>query len=178
LKKGYELRCLILAGLFAAFAIVCVRLLPVYFLPPGTWLVRVDLQFLMFAMAGWIIGPGWALGAAMVSDVAGAMINPTGAGVFFPGYALTAGLSGLMYGLILHKRSGSFLRVCVAAAAHMLFVALPLNALWATMIMKDSYPEFWPALWLSLPWRAALVLPYSVLIFGMQKLLNRAVAKL
>ena len=176
MKKGIELRALVLAGLFAGLDVVCTRLLPAYFLPPGTWLVRVGLQFLIFALAGWTIGPGWAMGAAMASDVVGVLINPTGTGQFFPGYTLTAGLSALVYGLFLHKRRPSYMRAVLAAAAHMLAVALPLTSLWS--VTQGFYPTFWSSFWLALPWRAALVLPYSLLIFGAQKALNKAVGKL
>ena len=176
MKKGVELRALVLAGLFAGLDIVCTRLLPAYFLPPGTWLVRVGLQFLIFALAGWTAGPGWAMGAAMTSDVIGVLINPTGTGQFFPGYTLTAGLSALIYGLFLYKRRPSYLRAVLAAAAHMLIVALPLTSLWN--VTQGFYPTFWPSFWLALPWRAALVLPYSLLIFGVQRALNGAVRKL
>jgi ECF transporter S component (folate family) len=174
--KKHELRYLILAGLFAALDIVCTRLLPAYFLPPGAWLVRVGLQFLIFALAGWTIGPGWAMGMAMSSDVVGVLINPTGTGTFFPGFTLTAGLSGLMYGLILYKRKPSLLRAGSAAAAHMLLVALPLTSLWNDM--QGFYPGFWEPFWLALPWRAALVAPHTLLIYAAQKALQRPVARL
>ncbi|MCL1807941.1 MAG: folate family ECF transporter S component [Oscillospiraceae bacterium] len=174
--KKYELRYLILAGLFVALDIICTRFLPAYFLPPGTFLVRVGLQALIFALAGWTIGPGWAMGMGMASDVVGVLINPTGTGQFFPGYTLTAGLSGLMYGLILYKRKPHLLRVVLAAAAHMLLIALPLTSLW--FMMQGYYPSFWSSFWLALPYRAALILPYSLLIFGLQKVLANPVKKL
>jgi ECF transporter S component (folate family) len=176
MNKNFELRNLILAGLFSGIAIICARILPVYFLPPGTFLVRLDLQFLVFALAGWIIGPGWAMGAAMTADVIGVLINPTGTGQFFPGYTLTAGLSGLLYGLILHKRSPSYLRAVIAAAGHMLLIALPLTSLWFSM--QGFYEDFKLPFWAALPWRAALALPYSLLIYGTQKALDKAVNKL
>ena len=176
MKKRYELRALILAGLFAGLDIICTRLLPAYYLPPGTFLVRAGLQAVIFGLAGWILGPGWAMGAAMASDVIGVLINPTGTGQFFPGYTLTAGLSGLMYGLILYKRRLGLLRAVLSAAAHMLLIALPLTSLW--FLMQGYYPTFWSSFWLAFPWRAALVLPYSLLLFGLQKALDKAVGKL
>ncbi|MDR0293485.1 MAG: folate family ECF transporter S component [Oscillospiraceae bacterium] len=176
MKRSNELRSLILAALFAGLDIVCTRLLPAYYLPPGTFLVRVGLQFLVFALAGWTLGPGWAMGAAMVSDVVGVLINPTGTGQFFPGYTLTAGLSGLAYGLILHKRAPAFWRAVLSVAVHMLLIALPLTSLWFQM--QGTYPTFQASFRLALLWRAALVLPYALVLTALQKALNRPVGRL
>jgi ECF transporter S component (folate family) len=175
MKKSLDLRYLVLAGLFAALDIVCSRFLPVYFLPPGTFLIRTGLQFLVFALAGWTIGPGWAMGAAMTADVIGVLLNPTGTGQFFPGYTLTAGLSGLMYGLILHRRKTNFWRTGAAAAVHMLLIALPLTSLWFSM--QGFFPDFWTPFWLALPWRALLVIPHTLLIFAMQKALGKPLVR-
>jgi ECF transporter S component (folate family) len=174
-KKNIDLRFLVLAALFAALDIACTRLIPAFFLPPGTWLVRVGLQFLVFAIAGWTIGPGWAMGAAMAGDVVGVLINATGTGTFFPGYTLTAGMSALMYGLILHKRKPNFWRAGAAAAVHMLAVALPLTSLW--MSMQGFYPDFRSPFILALPWRAMLIVPHTLLIFGLQKALEKPLVR-
>jgi ECF transporter S component (folate family) len=174
-KKNLELRFLILAALFAALDIACTRLLPAYFLPPGTFLVRVGLQFLVFALAGWTIGPAWAMGSAMAADLVGVLINPTGTGTFFPGYTLTAGMSGLMYGLILHRRAPKLWRAGAAAAVHMLVIALPLTSLWVSA--QGFFPDFWAPFWMALPWRALLVIPYTLLIFALQKALEKPLVR-
>jgi ECF transporter S component (folate family) len=175
MKKRIELRFLVLAALFAALDIVCTRLLPPYFLPPGTFLIRVGLQFLVLALAGWTIGPGWAMGAAMAADIVGVLINPTGTGQFFPGYTLTAGMGGLMYGLVLYKRKPNIWRAGTAAALHMLIIALPLTSLW--MMMQGFYPDYWSSFWLALPWRAGLVIPHTLMIFAMQKALEKPLVR-
>ena len=159
-------------ALFVALDIVSTRLLPTYFLPPGTFLVRVSPQFLIFSIAGWSLGPIWAMGTAIASDLIGVFLNPTGTGQFFLGYTLTAGLSGLVYGLLLYKRPPALWRSLLAAAAHMLLISLPLTSLWGMTL--GFYPDFWSSFWLALPWRAALVLPYTLLIFTVQKALEKA----
>ena len=164
-----------LAGLFIALDVACTRMLPVYYLPPGLFLVRVGLQFLIFALAGWMVGPGWAMGLAMASDLLGVMINPTGTGQIFPGFTLTAGLSALAYGLLLYRKGPKLWRALAASAAHMLAIALPLTSLWNQTL--GYYPTFWASFWLALPWRAALVLPHALLIFAAQKALDRPVGR-
>ena len=164
-------RSMALAGLFVALDIVCTRMLPAYYLPPGTFLVRVGPQFLIFALAGWLTGPAWAMGMAMASDLLGVLINATGSGQIFPGFTLTAGLSGLVYGLFLYKSAPKLWRAIAAAAAHMLLVALPLTSLWTQML--GWYPDLRVPFMLALPWRAALVLPHALLIFAARKALAR-----
>ena len=165
------IRSMVLAGLLAALDIVFTRMLPTVYLPPGTFLVRVGPQFLVFALAGWMLGPGWAMGMAMTSDLLGVLINATGTGQFFPGFTLTAGVSALGYGLILHRRSVTLWRAGAAAAAHMALVALPLTSLWNQTL--GWYPSFGSSFRLAAPWRAGLVIPYALLIFALQKALER-----
>jgi ECF transporter S component (folate family) len=177
-KKGYELRYLVLAGLFIALEIVTVRILPLtYFMPtvPPN-LVRVSLQPLWYASAGWLLGPGWGLGVAMAGDVLGAMINPTGNAVLNPGFTLIAALNGLVFGFLLYKRGPSVWRALITVGLSQVVITMPLTAYFGTQ--AGWYADFWIALWASLPWRVALVLPYALLVFGTQKALKKTVKKL
>jgi len=177
LKKGYELRYLILAALIAALEIVTVRILPLtYFMPtvPPN-LMRVSLQPLWYALAGWLLGPGWALGAAMVGDVAGTMINATGNAVFYPGFTLIAAFNGLVFGFLLFRRAPSFLRAVIAVSASQMAVTWPLTAYFGTQ--AGWYPDFWLALWAALPWRAAIIAPFALLIYYAQKALHKPLGR-
>lgn len=178
MKKGNDLRYLILAALIAALEIITVRLLPftTFYLPPGTYIVRVSLQTIWYVLAGWIVGPGWAMGAAMTSDVIGAMINATGSGVFFPGYTITAALSGLAFGFILYKSTPTLWRTLLAVSVHTLLISLPLSAYWGSV--TGIYPDFWTPFWAALPWRAMMILPYTLISFALQKALQKTVGKL
>ena len=178
MKKGNEVRSLILAGLFAAAEVATVRLIPwlVYYLPsPAVPIVRVSLQFLWYGLAGWLLGPGWAMGGAMTADLIGSMINPTGSGSFFPGFTLTAAVSGLLFGFILHKRKPALWRCLLTLSLYQLAVALPLTAFWSPYI---GGPAFWPSLWTALPWRAVLIFPYALVLFGTQKALEKPLVRL
>ena len=177
MKRGFELRALILTSLIAGAEVATTRLLPwlVYYLPsPATPIVRVSLQFLWYGMAGWLLGPGWAMGGAMAGDLIGAMLNPTGSGTFFPGFTLTAAASGLLFGFMLHKRKPAWWLALVTVGLYQLAVALPLTALWSSHI---GGPEFMPAVWTALPWRAMLILPYTLVLYAVQKALERPLAK-
>lgn len=178
MKKSNELRSLIIAALIVALEVVTVRLLPLsYYLPPLTLYVRVSLQVVWYALAGWILGPGWAAGAAMTGDVLGSMINATGTGVLFPGYTVTAALSGLCYGFFLYRQKPTLLRTLLAVATHSLLITLPLSAYWGSVTGTEPV-AFWVSFWAALPWRAALVLPYTLAVYGIQRAMNKTVAKL
>ncbi|MDR1669177.1 MAG: folate family ECF transporter S component [Oscillospiraceae bacterium] len=175
MKKNNELRNLIIAALIVALEVVTVRLLPLStYLPPGTFYVRFSLQTVWYALAGWILGPGWAMGAAMTADLLGATLNPTGNGVIFLGYTVTAALSGLCFGFFLHRCKPSLLRVVLAVAAQSLLIALPLSAYWGSVV-GTAPVAFWLSFWPALPWRAAVVLPYTLVIYGLQRALQKTV---
>ncbi len=177
MKKSNELRSLIIAALIVALEIVTVRLLPLsYYLPPGNFTVRVSLQTIWYALAGWVIGPGLAAGAAMTGDILGTMIHATGNGIFFPGYTVTAALSGLCFGFFLYRQKPTLLRILLAVATHSLLISLPLTAYWGSV--TGLYPDFWTPFWAALPWRAAVVLPYTLVSYGLQRALHKTVAKL
>jgi ECF transporter S component (folate family) len=171
-KKSNELRNLVVAALIVALEVVTVRLLPLsYYLPPGNFTVRVSLQTVWYALAGWILGPGWAMGAAMTGDVLGTMLNATGNGVFFPGYTVTAAMTGLCFGFFLYTRKPTLLRTLLSVTTHSLVVSLPLTAYWGSV--TGLYNGFWVPFWAALPWRAALVLPYTLAVYALQKALGK-----
>jgi ECF transporter S component (folate family) len=177
MKKGIELRFLVLAALIASLEVVTVRILPLtYFMPTvPPFLVRVSLQPLWYALAGWLLGPGWAMGAAMVGDVAGTMINATGNAVFYPGFTLIAALNGLLFGFILFRQKYTMLRSLITVGLHQLLITLPLTAYFGTQ--AGWYADFWIAFWAALPWRAAIIAPYALLIYGTQKALHKPLAR-
>ena len=80
-----------------------------------------------------LFGPLWALAVGAVSDLIGATLFPFGA--FFPGFTVTAGLVGLIYGLFLHQKGEGFhgralwLRV-VGASLCASLTRLVLNSVW------------------------------------------------
>lgn len=87
-------KTLTLAALFVAIAVVLS-----FFKVPLTPLIELRFGALPIAAAGALLGPvvGPVVGA--VSDILGYMVRPTGP--FFPGFTLSAALSGLIYGLML-----------------------------------------------------------------------------
>ncbi|MDR3295746.1 MAG: folate family ECF transporter S component [Clostridiales Family XIII bacterium] len=88
---------LILIAFFIALELILNRVLSI-----NTPVIRVSLAFLPLAATAILYGPLWAAAACVIEDLIGATLFPTGA--FFPGFTLTALLTGLTFGLFLHGR--------------------------------------------------------------------------
>ena len=90
MKKTYVT---ILCGLFIALQIVFERLLVI-----DAGFMRVSLVFIPYALGGAIFGPLWNGAICAAADIIGFLIKP-GQGAFFPGFTLSAFLSGVAYGM-------------------------------------------------------------------------------
>jgi hypothetical protein len=45
------------------------------------------------------------------------------------------------------------------------------------MMMQGFFPDFWSSFLLALPWRAGLVIPHTLLIFALQKALDKPLVR-
>lgn len=120
-------RTLVIMSLFIALEIILTR-----FLSIQTPILRIGFAFVATALCSIILGPVLGSIAAGVADILGMIIFPQSA--YFPGFTLSALLSGLIYGLMLHKKNISILRVALTVLIITIFVDLGLNTLWLSMI--------------------------------------------
>lgn len=90
--------------------------------------LELSFGFVPVAMAGMLFGPVGGMVVSSAADVIGAVLS----GVeFFPGYTLSAVLSGLFYGLTLHKQGASVWRIALGQLLVSLICYAGLNTLWA-----------------------------------------------
>ena len=90
--------------------------------------LELSFGFVPVAICGMLFGPVPAMLVSGAADVIGAIL----AGVeFFPGFTLSAVLSGLFYGLFLHKPQASIWRIALAQLLVSLVVYAGCNTLWA-----------------------------------------------
>lgn len=129
--KKLSTRELTTMALLAALEIVLSR-----FLSISAWNTKIGFSFVPIVIAAIMMGPVPAMIVAAVADVVGALLFPQGA--FFPGFTLTAALSGLNYGLWLHKKP-DILHTVGAAAVHQLVLSLLLNTLWISVLYGSPY---------------------------------------
>jgi ECF transporter S component (folate family) len=134
--------------------IILVRLLS--FMPLPT--VRIDFGFVSVALSSIMFGPvlGGVTGA--VSDIIGYFISPKGP--YFPGFTISAFVSGLIYGLILYKKPNTVLRIVIAAVLSVLLVDVVLNTVWLEILYHKGVWAILPARLL----KSAIMLPIQVFV--------------
>jgi ECF transporter S component (folate family) len=97
--------------------------------------IRISFSYLASAVAGAFLGPFVSMLTDAMSDVVKGMAST---GPFFPGYTLTAALSGMTYGLCFYKRDIK-LRHIIIARLIVCGLTLGLNTLWYSMTSGQPY---------------------------------------
>ncbi|WP_217588618.1 folate family ECF transporter S component [Lentibacillus saliphilus] len=101
----------------------------------GTML-EIGLAFLPIAVLAYMYGPMNAGIAASVADVFGFILRPNG--FFFPGFTLNACIMGIIYGIILHKKKITLLRVALATLLVTIIVNLILTPIWLNIMYGSA----------------------------------------
>lgn len=116
--------------------LICLDVLFTRVLALNTPLMKVGFGFAAVAVSAMLYGPVWAMLTAALGDFLGAIIFPVGA--FFPGFTVTAAVTGLIFGLCLHKKEGRFMPLA-AALLNCLIVTLLANTALIAYISGSSY---------------------------------------
>jgi len=138
MKNSSKTAKLITIGLFIALEIILTR-----FLSINTPFLRIGFGFLPVAMLGIMYGPVWAGLAYATGDILGMLIFPSGA--FFPGFTLSAALTGIVYGLILYNKPVTWKRTLVAASIVCLGINLFMDTYWLYILMDRAVIAMIPA---------------------------------
>lgn len=138
MKNNSNVKRLITIGLFIALEIILTR-----FLSINTPFIRIGFGFLPVAMLGILYGPVWAGVAYAIGDVLGMLIFPSAP--FFPGFTLSAALTGLVFGLILHKKPITWKRVLIASSIVCFGVNMCLDTFWLYILMDKAVIAMIPA---------------------------------
>lgn len=104
----------------------------------NTGFFRVSFTFLANALSGYLYGPLAAGLTAVVVDILGFLLKPDGA--YFPGFTLSAFVSGFIYGCWLYRKKVSLWRTFAACATNTLVVSILLNPLWLSIMMGKAWP--------------------------------------
>lgn len=123
MTRNKQLTALVSCALLIAIEIVLTR-----FFSISTPIVRIGFGFAPIALAGMLFGPWYGCAVGALADLLGANLFPTGP--FWPGFTLVAGLTGLTYGLLLHRKAGvqwSRTTTMLRMAASVLIVTLVLQ---------------------------------------------------
>jgi len=132
-KRG-NAQNVVFSGLLVASSIILTRFLG--FLALGG-AIRISFGGLPIALAGALMGPFWGGMVGMVADILGVSLFPQGA--FFPGFTLTAALSGIIPGLVLYGRKPSIMLIAVSSALNAVICSLILNTFWLTILLEKGF---------------------------------------
>ena len=99
--------------------------------------LRIGFGFLPIIFLAILYGPIWAGIGYAIGDLLGAFIFPTGA--FFPGFTVTAFLTGLIYGLVLYRKKVTITRALIANILVCTLCNLLLNTFWLTFIIGKGF---------------------------------------
>ncbi|MBR3293056.1 MAG: folate family ECF transporter S component [Oscillospiraceae bacterium] len=139
-KTHAALRQLTVSAMLIAIDVIFTRVWAI-----NTPLMKIGLGFTAVALSAMLYGPLWAMLTAALGDLVGALLFPTGA--YFPGFTVTAALTGLIFGLFLYRRERAWLRAFLAALTNSFFITLILNSLMIAVFFRSSPAELAGADW-------------------------------
>jgi len=105
--------------------------------------IRISFGYLALSLAGALLGPAVAPVNGALADVIGFVIRPTGP--YFPGFTITGLVSGLIYGVMLYRRSVTLKRLLVTKLLIDVVCNLLLNTLWLNMLYGKAFFALLPA---------------------------------
>ncbi len=118
-------------GLLLAMQVVLTR-----FLSISAWNIRIGFGFVPVVIAAVLYGPIPAAILGGAADFLGAILFPSGP--FFPGFTLTAALTGLVWGLFLWKKS-HWIYSLLAVLIVQFVLGLLLNTYWISFLYGSSF---------------------------------------
>ena len=129
-----NVRMLTLAGIITAASIV-LESFPIYLL--GTSL-KIYFSFLVISLGCYVYGPAVGILVGFANDTLGFLISSFGE-PYFPGYLITAMLSGLIYGTLLYRQRITVLRLVVVRIVINYGSNVLLGSVWKAMLYGKGY---------------------------------------
>ena len=129
---------LIVTAIMIALSVILTR-----FAGITTPLIRLSFGYLPIVIVAIQYGPVWAGVAYTIADLLGSFIFPSGA--FFPGFTLSACLTGVVYGLFLYRREVNLKNIIIAVIVVELGINLLINTYWLTIMLGKGYMALFPA---------------------------------
>lgn len=129
-----NVRVLAFSGLVCAMAIV-LESFPVYILGPS---LKIYFSFVVISLGCAYYGPVVGMIAGGIIDSVGFLLAGYGE-PYFPGYLVTAVLSGLIYGVLLYKRRPTLLRIIIVRLIINYGSNVLLGSVWKSMLYGKGY---------------------------------------
>lgn len=134
-----KLKKVILSGVLLALVIVLNR-----FVSIKTPLLVISFTFVPIMMSAIWLGPKYSTLIAALGDFIGAILFPFG--TYFPGFTVSAGLTGLIYGMFLYKKQDNemtdkkfIIRLIISNLLVLGIVEIFVVSLWLNMLYGKAY---------------------------------------
>ena len=157
MDNKFDVKKLIQISLLIAIEVILTR-----FCSINMQIVRIGFGFLPIAIIGMMYGPLSAGIAYAIGDILGMLLFPTG-GSFFPGFTLTAFLTGVIYGLVLYRKPKTWPRIILAACIVCLGMNLCLDTAWLHILMGQGYLALLP----QRIFKAVVMIPIQTVLIGL-----------
>jgi len=131
-------RVLVFLSLLVAMDVLLIHMVPVIQID----IIRISFGFVPQSFTSMLLGPLFGGIGAALGDIIGMIVAPKGA--YFPGFTLSAILTGVIYGLFLFKKPKTLLRITLAVICITLFVDIGLNTYWLTILLGKGYMVMLP----------------------------------
>ena len=129
--KKMNTKMLVTAAILIAMQIILSR-----FLSINAWNLKIGFAFVAIFAAAYFYGPAFSVTVAVISDVLGALLFPSGS--FFPGFTVTALLAGLLYGCLLYKKQTPG-RIIMTVLVDQLILGLVVNTYWLSILYGTTF---------------------------------------
>ena len=153
MDNKFDVKKLIQISLLIAIEVILTR-----FCSINMQIVRIGFGFLPIAIIGMMYGPLSAGVAYAIGDLLGVALFPTGS--FFPGFTITAFLTGIVYGVFLYNKPKTWPRIIGAVLTVCLVINLGLDTLWLSILMGKGYIALLPTRIM----KAVLMIPVQTFI--------------
>lgn len=127
-------RKIVISALLIAIDVLLTRVLAI-----NTNIMKIGLGFIATAVGSALFGPLWGALIAALGDIVGSLLLPTGA--YFPGFTITAAMTGLIYGVAFYNKKITWVRGTIAAAVNVLLVTYICNTALITYISGTPYAQ-------------------------------------
>lgn len=142
-----------IAAMFIALSVILN-----FFNLPVSNIIEIQFNFLPIAAAGAMLGPLVGGLSGGIADVLGYFVKPTG--YFFPGFTLSAAITGIIFGIVFRK-GATFKNVVIGQILNTVIVGMLLTSLWLTMMFGPSFHAVFAARFL----KELILLPINIGIF-------------
>lgn len=164
----FSTKKLVYMAVLVAISIILTRMFGMMLPVGGAMVIRLSFGEIPIIMAGLLLGPLAGALTGVAADLLGFMINSFG-GPYFPGFTLTAALTGALPALILRhvrEKGFSWKQLLVAILITDIITSVIMNTMWLHIMYNKALAVILPPRIIA---RAMLIPVYTMIIYTMTK---------